>query len=87
MQNQTTQPEGMSRRTFTRTAAGLGIAALAAGPFPGRVLGANDRINLAAIGVHGMGNFNAEQLMQVPGVQFTDVCDVDKREVERFQNL
>ncbi|HXK95512.1 MAG TPA: Gfo/Idh/MocA family oxidoreductase [bacterium] len=87
MQKTKSETKGISRRKFTQTAAGFGIAALAAGPLPGRVLGANDRINLAAIGVHGMGTYNAEQLMQVPGVQFSDVCDVDQREVEKFQNL
>ena len=59
------------------------IAALAISPF-WRVLGANDRINLAAIGVrHGR---QRRAVDQVPSVQFTDVCDVDQRRW-KVQNL
>jgi len=39
----------LSRRSFLKTTT-LGGAALAAGPAWGRILGANDRINVACIG-------------------------------------
>ena len=43
-----------SRRGFLKTTA-VGGAALAAGPALGDVLGANDRINVALIGIGGRG--------------------------------
>lgn len=79
----------VSRRGFHKTAIGIGagIAAMTQAPFPPSVLGANERVNIGAIGVHGMGTHNAKELMNVPGVRFTDVCDVDSREIEKFQSL
>lgn len=75
----------VSRRSFTKTATGLGMATALAGPFPGKVLGANDKITMGAIGIKGMGSANAHELMKVPGVQFSDVCDVDNNELLKFQ--
>jgi predicted dehydrogenase len=85
---------GMSRRDFIRTTAGTTAGAVAtsivtsrpASALPqtarsaGRVLGANDRINFAVIGVKGMGGGHlrnlAGELAQQDNVQVVAVCDV-----------
>lgn len=55
-----------------------GSAAVAsAGVLPGgRILGANDRVNVALVGCGGRGRYDANLMRQVPGVDFIAVCDV-----------
>src|SRR5512143_780649 len=50
----------------------------------GRILGANERVNFAIIGLHGRGYAHLECLRQNPGTMVTHVCDVDRRELEKF---
>jgi predicted dehydrogenase len=78
-----------SRREFlingTRTAAGLwaaGTLASCASTHPdslpkGRVMGANERINLAVIGIKGRGRSHAKGFARIPGVRVATLCDVD----------
>ncbi|MGB9618910.1 MAG: Gfo/Idh/MocA family oxidoreductase, partial [Armatimonadota bacterium] len=93
------QPDdrGMSRREFIRKA-GTATAGVVAGsmmggrllaqaaPAPGRVIGANDRINIGFVGVGGMGSGHVnmvKQLSQDQNVQIVAVCDVwEKRRQE-----
>jgi predicted dehydrogenase len=63
-----------SRRKFLLGAA-AGTAALA---LPRRVLGANDAINLAFIGVGDRGAFSAKWFSDIPGVRVAAVCDADE---------
>jgi len=87
--------KGLSRREFIKTAgmATAGVmagsvladsakAAFAAAPASGRVLGANDRINVGIIGVGGMGNGHLHTLKgmaQDQNVAVVAVCDVFKK--------
>ncbi|MGO8815069.1 MAG: Gfo/Idh/MocA family oxidoreductase [Terriglobia bacterium] len=68
----------VSRRGFIK-AAGLGGATLAAAPAWGRILGANDRINVALIGVGCRGNDHLELLLQhrknKPDIEIVAICD------------
>jgi len=83
------------RRTFIKTsaaaAAGLGItSSLSASPWsPGRVLGANDRINVALIGARNMGWYDLEDILKQPNVECHTLCDVDsnvlKDKIEQFR--
>jgi len=72
-----------NRRSFLKTstaaAAGLGISpSLSASVLsPSRVLGANDRINVALIGAHSMGWYDLEDLLKQPNVECHTLCDVD----------
>jgi len=66
----------IDRRTFVLSTAG----ALASG-LP--VLGANDRVNVAVIGVRGRGREHMEQFAKNPGSCVAALCDVDTRENER----
>ena len=58
----------VSRRSFLKTAA-AGSATLASGPAFGRILGANDRINVALIGVGCRGNDHLNLLLATPAEQ------------------
>ncbi len=72
-----------NRRSFIKSsaaaAAGLGISSsLSASMWsPGRVLGANDRINVALIGARNMGWYDLEDILKQPNVECLELCDVD----------
>lgn len=67
-----------TRRSFLRDAA-LATTALAAT----RVLGANDRIRIAVIGLGGQGSGNAARLAKVPGVEIAYLCDADTIAIDK----
>jgi len=71
-----------SRRSFlkgsAKTAAGL-AAASAVIAKPGRVLGANDTINMAIIGIRGRGREHYRQFLKHDNVRITTLCDIDER--------
>jgi predicted dehydrogenase len=89
-----------TRREFLKdlTVGSAGLAAGAAGLgalTPGResrstalgaarVLGANERVNFAIVGLHGRGYAHLECVRENPGTMVTHVCDVDRRELEKF---
>ena len=75
-----------SRRTFIRKA---GLATAGAGMIgatlpqqvfggTGKVLGANGKINVAAIGINGMGWSGLKSMMKLPEVNVVALCDVDE---------
>ena len=66
----------VSRRTFTATT-GLAAAAVVAGQAQ-RVLGANDRVVLASIGIRGQGNALKQGFAKLPGVEIKTLCDIDE---------
>ncbi len=76
----------ITRRSFNKKTigAGLGIAAMITGPFPSKVLGANDRVLMGAIGLRNQGTNDARDLMRTNEVQFIAACDVDQRELDKF---
>ena len=78
----------MSRRKFlsesSKVAAGVAAASALSScareqvlPL-GRVIGANDRINLAVVGIRGRGGGLAEDFSKIENVQVKTVCDVDE---------
>jgi hypothetical protein len=68
--------KGITRRRFIRSSA-LGAAAISF-PFVGQVLGANDRINVACIGVMGKGESDTDDTANCGG-NLVALCDVDER--------
>jgi len=80
----------LSRRRFLsstgKTAAGLlaaGALSSCAGPqagpvFSRRVLGANERINMAVIGVRGRGRGLTKGFARIPNVHVKTICDIDE---------
>src|SRR3982751_5816273 len=67
------------RRDFLKTGAAV---AAGAGFFSGRVLGANDRVNAAFIGMGKMGRGNLSYAMRQENLQVVAVCDVFQRNLD-----
>src|SRR5450432_2963156 len=76
-----------SRRSFIRRAGVLaGTSVLASAlqqqafglGFAGKKMAPSDRINVAAIGINGMGWADLKSSLKQPGVQVVMLCDVDK---------
>jgi predicted dehydrogenase len=66
----------ISRRGFAAST-GLAAAAVVAGQAR-RVLGANDRVVLAVIGIRGQGNSLKRGFAKLDGVEIKTLCDVDE---------
>jgi len=66
--------ENPGRRNFLKT----GAAALATAASASRVMGANDRIRVAVVGVRGRGWNHVEGYKPIPGVEVAYFCDVDE---------
>ncbi len=65
-----------SRRRFLQTAAGV---AATSGPAPSgepQRYAANDRIQIATVGVGGMGSGDTRYALSIPGVELVAVCDI-----------
>ena len=79
-----------SRRSFIRQAgviAGTSILASALqqkafGAF-GEKMAASDRINVAVVGINGMGWADLVSALKQPGVQVVMVCDTDKNVLDK----
>ncbi len=69
-----------NRRTFLRTAA---ISTLAGAG--SRILGANDRVNVAVIGLGGRGRAHTGTWGRIPGARISALCDIDQAALERGQ--
>ncbi len=75
-----------TRRDFLRRVA-AGTAGLAMGLTArsyARVRGANGRVNIAVIGLHGRGYAHLESIQANADAMVTHICDVDGRELEKF---
>jgi len=85
MQNKTlvpvTKPNSFTRRQFlSRTVLAAGAATLSF-PYVGRVLGANDRINIACIGVGGKGDSDSSDAASCGG-NIVAICDVNSKTLD-----
>ncbi len=74
------EKNSMTRRDFGKqTAAAVTAAGVITGPFfPGKVLGANDQVNLAHIGIRGQGFGHIQGFGKIPGVKIRTICDIDE---------
>lgn len=76
----TTKQGSVNRRDFLKTglgAASAGVATLASVSFlPQRVFGANDRVRVAIIGLHGRGMDHIRGYSQVRNAEIAALCDV-----------
>jgi predicted dehydrogenase len=66
--------ENPARRSFLKT----GAAVLATAASASRVLGANDRIRIAVVGLRGRGWDHVKGYKPIPGVEVAYFCDVDE---------
>jgi predicted dehydrogenase len=74
---------GMSRRSFL-VRAGAGVAAGAAPLFvPSRAFGANDRVNVAVVGVRGQGGGHLNSFSRLENVHVHTIVDVDQNVLAR----
>src|SRR5512134_3264479 len=72
------KPNALTRRQFLyRSSFAAGSAALAF-PYVGQVLGANERLNIACIGVGGKGDSDSSDAKNCGG-NIVAICDVDKK--------
>ena len=86
MQNKSTENSPMqnsfTRRQFlTRTSLAVGAASLSF-PYVGNVLGANERINVACIGVGGKGDSDSSDAAKCGG-NIVAICDVDQDTLDK----
>jgi predicted dehydrogenase len=72
----------LTRRQFlSRTALATGAISMSF-PYVGRVLGANERINVACIGVNGKGDSDSDHAAACGG-NMVAICDVDEQNIRR----
>ncbi len=74
-----------SRRSFLKksamTSAGVALGTLAfSSKSYSRIMGANDRVNFAVIGLHGRGREHIKSIAACKNAMITHICDVDTRE-------
>ncbi len=65
----------------------VGTAGLAVGLHAksySRILGANERVNFAVIGLHGRGYAHLESIRANKNAMVTHICDVDETELDKF---
>ncbi|MBV9611860.1 MAG: Gfo/Idh/MocA family oxidoreductase, partial [Acidobacteriaceae bacterium] len=74
MQDELQKP---ARREFLRTTA-IAAAGLATAASARRVLGANDRIRIAVVGLRGRGWDHVKGYKTIPGVDIAYFCDIDE---------
>ena len=81
-------PEDLNRREFLKscTQTGAGLTALGGITFlshPERVFGANDRVRVAVVGVHGQGWVHAGEYAKMPDVELAAFCDADENVLDK----
>src|SRR5437868_3481652 len=69
--------ERPARSTFLKASA-IAAAGLASASSTKKVLGANDRIRIAVVGVRGRGWDHVKEYHPIPGVEIAYLCDVDE---------
>jgi predicted dehydrogenase len=73
--------DSLTRRGFlkgtTKTAVGVALAAKAANVGT-KILGANDRVNVAVVGFRGRGRAHVNGFAAMPNVRVTTLCDIDE---------
>jgi predicted dehydrogenase len=62
-----------SRRTFLAASTAFSL---------GRILGANDKVNIAVIGTGGRGNDHIKEYAALPGARIAALCDIDQAALE-----
>jgi len=72
----------VNRREFLKTSVrtGAGLATLSGITFlthPERVFGANDRVRVCVVGLHGQGWTHVEQYSKIPTAEIAAVCEID----------
>lgn len=69
----------LNRRSFLKTSLAIGATYGLSPVSWSRVIGANDTIQAAVVGVNGRGGAHISELKSLPGVRVAALCDVDRR--------
>lgn len=69
----------ITRRKFVKGAAGAAAATVLIGTSKTSWAGANDRINVAVLGINGRGKTHMDSFARVKGAEVTTLCDPDSR--------
>ena len=72
----------LTRRSFVKGTLGAGFGLALAQP-RSRVLGANEDIRVAVIGINGRGGGHISGFRSIPGVRVAGLCDIDEYVVRR----
>lgn len=78
MSKKITRRKFIKNSSMTSLGVTLGMAGLSAKSYS-RILGSNDRVNFAVIGVRSRGATHVDSLMVCQNSNLTHICDVDKR--------
>lgn len=78
-----------SRRTFIKkSAAGvIGASFTFSASSYANILGANDRVNVAVVGLHGRGKAHLSAIYHTTNTRISAICDVDSRELTKTAEL
>jgi predicted dehydrogenase len=63
------------------------LMAAGAAASAGRVPGANDKVNIAVVGIGGRGNAHIAEYAKLPGARIAALCDVNQANLEKGQAL
>lgn len=77
--------EPLNRRTFLKTASAAALASSVPMFVPATAFGANDRINIAVLGLRGRGKSHVNGFMELDNVQVTTLCDPDMNVLKERQ--
>lgn len=74
----------MTRRDFLKQTSVLTAGLAVAGTVSARAaVGASERVRIAVIGCNGRGMNHIASYLELPNVEITHICDVDKRAIEK----
>ncbi|MBN2484946.1 MAG: Gfo/Idh/MocA family oxidoreductase [Bacteroidales bacterium] len=82
----TTRREFIRKATLGTAALGLGNLIMAQNNFA-RISGANDRLNVAIVGLGGRSHALAESISMCRNIRLAYVCDVDQTCIEKFMSF
>ena len=72
-----------SRRSFLKTSLAGSAACMLSPHSWSQVLGANDDIRVAVVGLNGRGGSHIDEFNKIKGVRLTALCDVDLDVLDR----
>ena len=80
--------KAISRRSFLKTSVASAAACSLSPRSWSQVVGANDNIRVAVVGINGRGGSHIDEFSKIKGVRVTALCDVDRDVLDRrAQNL
>lgn len=72
----------LNRRHFVKNTIGAGFGLALAHPHS-KVLGANEDVRVAVVGINGRGSSHINGFRRIPGVRVTALCDIDDYVIRR----